>query len=509
MTTTTKTTNEIPAIVRQLRDARRVGTPLVGITTPDQRATIALVLAHLNGNDEQGRVIWDCHAGLTQAHPASKGIVADLIGGEGADFDPTIGNPAELLSRIRDRLPAKAIVFMLNAQRFVDDAMTAQGIANLRDVFKQDRRTLVLLGPSLSLPSELTGDVIVFDEPLPDADQLGAIIRDVHEAASLPLDAGAASLGVEAVQGLPAFVTEQVVAMSLTKAGLDVDSLWERKRKAIEQTPGLSVYRTAESFDEVGGVENVKDYVKRIMTGDDRPNAVVFVDEIEKMIAGAGTDTSGVSTDQLGTLLAYMEDQNAVGMIFVGPPGSAKSMVAKAAGDAGGVPTIKLDLGGAKGGLVGESEKKLRDALKVITSVSNGRSIWLATCNSIAELPPELRRRFKLGTFFFDLPTADERDAIWPIHLDRFGFAASEPRPNDESWTGAEIKQCCDIARRLGVGLRDAAQFIVPVARSAQAQLDELRKLANGRFLSASRPGVYETNPTAVPTTGRRIEIDD
>jgi hypothetical protein len=46
----------------------------------------------------------------------------------------------------------------------------------------------------------------------------------------------------------------------------------------------------------------------------------------------------------------------------------------------------------------------------------SGRSLWIATCNSIASLPPELRRRLALGTFFFDLPASDERQHIWNIY---------------------------------------------------------------------------------------------
>src|SRR5579885_1973976 len=53
--------------------------------------------------------------------------------------------------------------------------------------------------------------------------------------------------------------------------------------------------------------------------------------------------------------------------------------------------------------MVGASGERLRAALKVVDAVTNGRSLWIATCNSIGTLPPELRRRFTLGTFFFDL----------------------------------------------------------------------------------------------------------
>jgi hypothetical protein len=46
--------------------------------------------------------------------------------------------------------------------------------------------------------------------------------------------------------------------MSLVKRELDTADLWERKRQIIEQTPGLSVWRGGETFEDIGGVENVK-----------------------------------------------------------------------------------------------------------------------------------------------------------------------------------------------------------------------------------------------------------
>ena len=59
----------------------------------------------------------------------------------------------------------------------------------------------------------------------------------------------------------------------------------------------------------------------------------------------------------------------------------------------------------------------------------------------------ELRRRFTLGTFFFDLPDAEERESIWKIYREK--WALSGDQPEDEGWTGAEIKECCRKAWRL------------------------------------------------------------
>src|SRR5688572_28987118 len=142
-------------------------------------------------------------------------------------------------------------------------------------------------------------------------------------------------------------------------------------------------------------------------------------------------------------------------------PGAAKSAVGKAAGATVGIPTVAFDLSAMQHSLVGGSGERLRAALQVVDAISRGRSLWIATCNSISSLPPELRRRFTLGTFFFDLPSADERRAIWDIYVKRWDLRGT--LPDDEGWTGAEIKECCRKAWRLKLSLEDSAEYMVPV----------------------------------------------
>jgi SpoVK/Ycf46/Vps4 family AAA+-type ATPase len=298
--------------------------------------------------------------------------------------------------------------------------------------------------------------------------------------------------------------------MSLTKAGLDVDAIWERKKQIIDQTPGLQVWRGGETFADIGGVDNVKSFVTGIANGEEPPRAIVFIDEIEKSLAGAagGMDTSGVSQDQLGVLLTEMQNSGAAGMIFIGPPGSAKSMIAKAAGATLSVPTITFDLGAMKGSLVGESEARIRNAFKVVWRISQGRALFVATCNKIGNLPPELRRRFSLGTYFFDLPSDEERAAIWKLHFKKYKIKPQD-LPDDAGWTGAEIRNCADIAWRLGVSLKQASSRVVPVARSAPEMIERLRTECSGKYISASYDGVYEYKKTVpVATGGRKISLD-
>jgi len=395
--------------------ARCVSTPLVAVRTADPASTTHFIIETLKQGRELPPLLgWDVVRGLYAIGRDSGEELARVLGERQA---ATIGPVDALL--LAQQLGEDRILLYSNAHRFWNDPGVMQGIWDLRDPFKATGRILVLLAaPGATLPQELGQDVLVLDEPLPPTSHLEQIVRETFNAPKLveperPVIAKA----VDALVGLAAFPAEQALAISLVKRQLDTEDLWERKRQIIEQTPGLMVWRGGETFEDIGGVENVKSFLRAVLRGVDPPRVVVFIDEIEKAFAGTGTDLSGVKTEMTGTILTYMQDREADGAVFIGPPGAAKSAAAKATGGTAGIPTIAFDLPAMESSLVGASTERLRTALQIIDAVSQGRMLFIATCNSIASLPPELRRRFTLGTFFFDLPTADERETIWGIYL--------------------------------------------------------------------------------------------
>lgn len=479
--------------VKAFRAARRVSTPLVAVRTPDPASSVQLVLSSLDGADENTPALhWDAVRGLVGVNEAGKRQALDLLGeAEGT----SVGPEAALV--IGENLSEDSILFLANAHRYYSDAAIAQGIWNLRDPYKARGCTLVLTTTlSAGLPEELAQDILVLDEPLPDVGDLERIVEETVEAADItPLASAEMQRAVDALIGLAAFPAEQVVAMSLSKQGLDTDQLWERKQQIIEQAPGLKIWRGGETFEEIGGCQNVKSFLRAVVAGANPPRVIVFVDEVEKAFAGTGTDLSGVKTEMTGTMLTWMQDNEADGLIFIGPAGAAKSAIAKATGNTAGIPTIAFDLAAMQSSLVGGSGERLRAALKVVEAVSQGRALFIATCNSIASLPPELRRRFTLGTFFFDLPSAEEREAIWRIYEKKYQVGGD--RPEDDGWTGAEIKECCRKAARLTLSLVDAAEYTVPISKSAAEQIRSLRQQASGKFISASYAGVYRYEEAA------------
>jgi hypothetical protein len=486
-----------------LKAARRAGTPLLAIRTADPASAMNQASLSLSGKVEVPVFAWDILGGLAARNKEAKDTIGQVFGERAA-----VAGPADVLLALQKGAAVKqfadAIVFFSNPQRLWEQVDIVQGIWNLRDVFKVGGQMLVLVTPpGAVLPIELQNDVMVIDEPLPSAEDLRSLIPGLFESAELPAPKDEVVSGaVDALVGLAAFPAEQALAMSLSKKGLDIDRLWERKRQAVEQAPGMTIWRGGETFADIGGCDNIKRFLSAVLTGQEAPRVVVFVDEIEKAFAGTGTDTSGVKTEMTGTILGWMQDRGADGIIAIGPPGAAKSMIAKAAGSTAGIPTVAFDLSAMQSSLVGGSGERLRAALQVVDAISQGKSLWIATCNSITSLPPELRRRFTLGTFFFDLPCAEEREAIWKIYLAKWKLHGE--RPNDDGWTGAEIRECCRKAWRLNLSLRESAEYIVPVSRSAADQIEALRRQASGRFLSAARSGVYSADSENAATTGRR-----
>jgi SpoVK/Ycf46/Vps4 family AAA+-type ATPase len=207
---------------------------------------------------------------------------------------------------------------------------------------------------------------------------------------------------------------------------------------------------------------------------------------------------------------------------------------------------LMLDVGSLMGSLVGQSEERTRQALRMIDAMapcvvmidevekafaganSSGDSgvtsrmfgtflSWLndhtsdvfvvCTANDVSKLPPEFGRSERFdGIFFLDLPTREEKDAIWSIYRVQFEIDGDQRLPEDTDWTGAEIKACCRLAALLDVPLMQAAQNVVPVAVTAAESVDRLRNWASGRCLSALQPGLY--HQPGKPGPRRKVSRD-
>lgn len=503
----------------QYKKARAASTPLMAISTPDPAATIQGIVKASSNGSAAPLIQWDCVSGAQGINSEGAKEIARVC----KDVSPSdVVSPIEMLI-IANGLEDNSVLFMLNGHQYFDQPTFIQAFWNLRDVFSNKQCSAILLGPSFTMPPELQQDTLLLDEPLPNAEQLRTIVSGLATRNKIPnVTNETLDKAVDALRGLAAFPADQITAMSASrKDGLDIDGMWERKRQMIKQTAGLSVWSDGLKFSDLEGIDELERRMRLIIAGKASPKIIVWLDEVEKIMAGAAGSASGFNAteqDQMAILLSEMQDRNYSGMILVGVPGAGKSAFAKAVGAEAGILTIRLDLGGTKGsGLVGQAENAIRDAMKIINAVGgDGGAFFIATSNDIRVIKPELKRRFRKGIWFFDLPEKKEREKIWQLYLKKYaalGLKATNQKIDfDEGWTGAEIESCVSTAWEECVPLAEAARSIIPVSVSGKEDIARLRHEADGRYNAVNHAGVYrsvEVLKTVASPAARQLAEDN
>lgn len=484
--------------IQDFKATLRAGVPLVCVQTNDPASVVHQILSitkEKTDNKDAPLVSWDIAGGLKVYNEAGKEALKQMMEGLPAATTPDKITDPIGAAKLFKKLPRKGIMLVLNAHRILHsrnlmpEAVVGQEFWNLRDEYKSSRRTLVLVTPQIQLPPELVNDVLILDEPLPTTKELRDKVVEMYGAADLKLpEERIVCKAVEHVRGLSLFAAEQAIAMSFTRSGLDLRRLFMRKKNQVEQTPGLSVYTDVYAFKDLEGVQAVKEYTRMLFTGRDAPTAIIFIDEIEKMLAGIHGDLSGVSQDQHQEFLRWTQNHEVLATMWVGHPGCSKSFTAKCCAGEFEVPLIEMNFGAMKGGIIGQSGAQTREALRMASAL--GRPLLIGTSNKLSILPAELKRRFKQGTWFFDLPDLSERAAVWALYMRKYEIRDTDI-PVSDGWTPDEIETCCRNAWRFGISLNQARKYVVPLIEQDPEAIKKLRLEANRHFLSASKGGQY------------------
>ena len=342
-----------------LKAIRATGVPLVAYETTDPAATmLSCVDALGTRKDEIPIVEWNIVEGQ-RAHN-DKALAIRKLFGDGADplQEPSVflAELAKLAREVTNESTKttaldKALIFVFNFHLFARNEQVIQATWNLRDTFKAVGATLVLMQTGTTLPPELQNDVVIVSEVLPDEDELGAVVDGTLKDAGVKLDNERRARIVDTLLGLNSFCAEQALALSIGSGGVDLDALWERKRGMVQQTPGLSVWRGDErEADRLGGLAYAKDYFKRFLTSKRNPvRAILFLDEIEKLLGGAAGDLSGVAQDQLQVILTELQDNDIPAVLLIGPPGTGKTELGHYAAAIADAEFIKGDTGAMTG----------------------------------------------------------------------------------------------------------------------------------------------------------------
>jgi SpoVK/Ycf46/Vps4 family AAA+-type ATPase len=426
-------------------------------------------------------------------------------------------NPLQALELV-EKLPAQAgVIFILrDFHRFLDDVSISRKLRNLSRTLKAQPKNIVIISSGVEIPSDLTEVITVLEFPLPIAATIKTEIERLLAASGQSIPEKLVNELVRSAQGLSLDRIRRVLGRAFATHGKlepeDVELILEEKRQSIRQTQILDFYPATEQISDIGGLENLKDWLLRR--------------------GGAFSDRAR----------AYGLPHPR-GLLLVGIQGTGKSLTAKAIAHHWHLPLLRLDVGRLFGGLVGESESRTRqmtslaealapcilwiDEIDKAFSGAEGKGdsgttsrvfgtfiTWLAekkspvfvvaTANNIQTLPPEMLRKGRFDEIFFvGLPNQEEREAIFQVHLSRLrshnlkSYDIKRLAYETPDFSGAEIEQTLIEAMHIGFSqdrdfttddILEAASQIVPLARTAQEQIEFLQNwAAAGKARLASR----------------------
>lgn len=390
-----------------------------------------------------------------------------------------------------------SILIAHNLHLFVDSPEVIQVVQNGSERWKALGSCLVMLGPVFPVRHELEKIFTVLTLPLPAQDELLELQTELATSTGVNIDIKA----VEAARGLTEAEAEAAFAMCLVREnGFSPKVVADLKSGMLKKSGLLEAWEPAD-IGEVGGLEGLKSFVRN----------------------------RSVSLQDQTSTLPRMKS-----LLLVGVPGCGKSLTCKAVASMLGWPLLRLDLGNMKGSLVGESERRMREAIGIIEAFgqavvfvdelekgfagANGNGTqdggvmaslcgtWLtwmqetrapvlimATANGVKDLPPEMLRAGRWdGLFFVDLPTLSERREIISIMNRRYGTDIPPDMAQKlEGYSGAEIEQL--VKDSLFEGWDGAYSALVPLSRTMRENLQGLRDWARARARMASTPEATAT----------------
>ncbi len=434
--------------------------------------------------------------------------------------DESKSDPEVILNHIAQS-QENAIYVLFDFHAFIENARIRRLLRDLSKILRKSNKTLILVAPTMVIPTELAKDIAVMDFDLPDIRELGQAfnralaILNKRRDVKLELTPAISEKLLKAAQGLTLVEFENVLAKSIVhKKAIDektIQEVLQEKKQIIRKASTLEFFSPDENFEQVGGLESLKQWLTQ--------RGEAFTERAEQF---------GLPTPK--------------GLLLVGTQGCGKSLTAKAVAAHWNLPLLKLDVGSVFSGIVGSSEANIRHAIKVAESISpcilwideiekgfsgmassnfsdggtaarvfGSFTTWLqekkkpvfviATSNDISLLPPEMMRKGRFDEIFFvDLPDTSEREAIFRIHLTKRhripkDFNIPQLAQLADGFSGAEIEQAIisglyeafELNRELKTeDIAGQIKQTVPLSRMMAEQIGALRAWADKRARKAS-----------------------
>lgn len=480
--------------------------PIIYINTIEEDRVEYVIRKNIKTNLNRSMYSWDFVDGYTN-NPNNEGF---------AKRNPL--QALELVERLNAETPA--LFLLKDFNRFLTDLSISRKLRNVSRILKLQPKTIIIIGSDLTIPRELQDLVTVLQFQLPLENEINQELNRLITSLNIKIESQLFETLTRACQGLSLErirrVLSKIIATYKTIDDKSIDVLLSEKKQIISQTEILEYASVNEQIANLGGLDNLKSWLKKRKTA--------FSIQASKY---------GLPTPR--------------GLLLVGIQGTGKSLAAKVIATDWQLPLLKLDVGKLFGGIVGESESRLRQMINVAETISpcilwideidkafsntesrgdSGTSnrvlatfiSWLsektkpvfviATANNIDLLPLEIIRKGRFDEIFFlNLPQREEREEIFKIHLQEFrpktwaSFDYTKLAQLSESFSGAEIRQ--SIIEGMYQAFYEKREFttkdicialndLIPLAQLESDQMIRLQDLASsGRLRPASSNDIY------------------
>ena len=480
--------------------------PIIYINTIEEDRVEYVIRKSIKTNLNRSIYSWDFVDGYTN-NPNNEGF---------AKRNPL--QSLELVERLNAETPA--LFLLKDFNRFLTDLSVSRKLRNISRILKLQPKTIIIIGSDLNIPKELQDLITVLEFQLPLENEISQELNRLVNSLNIKIEPQLFENLTKACQGLSLErirrVLSKIIATYKTIDNNSIAVLLSEKKQIISQTEILEYSSVDEKITSLGGLDTLKDWLKKRKTA------------------------FGIQASNYGLPVPR-------GLLLVGIQGTGKSLTAKAIADDWQLPLLKLDVGKLFGGIVGESESRLRQMINVAETISpcilwideidkaftntdskgdSGTSnrvlatfiSWLsektkpvfviATANNIDLLPLEIIRKGRFDEIFFlDLPKKEEREEIFKIHLQEFrpnswkSFEYSKLAQLSESFSGAEIRQ--SIIEGMYQAFYEKREFttndicialkeLIPLAHLESNQMVKLKEWASsGRIRLASSKHIY------------------
>ena len=446
-------------------------------------------------------------------------ITSGLVRAGAGDGLQDTDKPEKAL-RVAAGMRTEAVYLFYDLNKYFEDPAVLRLLRDIGDSFSSDRRTLILCAPAIDIPEDLTTCTARMQIELPDVAELRELavrtLRDLGAPRRIKIDLSVPELSqlIESLRGLTLGEAQRILmAAALDDLKIDRNDfkhVLDRKKDLIANDGVLELYPQDATLQQIGGLENLKTWLKKRGAG--------FAPEARR---------HGLEPPR--------------GLLLLGVQGCGKSLSARAVASEWGLPLLRMDASSLYDKFVGESERKLRGALRTAESMApcvlwideiekgiSGRTgseadgglarrifgaflSWLqdkkqpvcvvATSNDIQSLPPEFLRKGRFDEIFFvDLPGEAARRSILAVHLTKRGqdpaaFDLQALAAASEGFSGAEIEAA--IVAALYSAFADKTLLssphilaelrrAVPLSRTCREAIEELRAWAKGRTVPAA-----------------------